>query len=149
MLVDNIATMDQRIEDSVSPRKLNLFLFGLFSALALVLASIGLYGVVAYSVGQRTQEFGVRMALGAQRSDVMRLVLGHGLKLALIGTAIGIAVALALARLLEQLLFHVRPADPVTIACVALLLTLVSLAACWLPAHRASRISPTQALRMD
>ena len=148
-LVDNIATMDQRIEESVNPRKLNLFLFGLFSGLALVLATIGLYGVVAYSVGQRTQEFGIRMALGAQRSDVVRLVLTQGLKLALAGTAIGIAVALALSRVLRQFLFGVRPADPVTIIGVALLLTIVALAACWLPAFRASRIEPTQALRIE
>jgi len=148
-LVDNIATMDQRIEESVSPRKLNLFLFGLFSGLALVLATIGLYGVVAYSVGQRTQEFGIRMALGAQRSDVIRLVLTQGLKLALAGTAIGIAVALALSSVLRQFLFGVRPADPVTIISVALLLTIVALAACWLPAFRASRIEPTQALRIE
>jgi predicted permease len=149
VLVDGIATMDQRIEDSVSPRKLNLFLFGLFSGLALVLATIGLYGVVAYSVGQRTQEFGIRMALGAQRSDVLRLVLSQGLKLALAGTVIGIAVALALSRVLRQFLFNVRPADPITIISVALLLTLVALAACWLPAFRASRIEPTQTLRLE
>ena len=149
LLVDHVGTMDQRIEDSVSPRKLNLLLFGLFSSLALVLASIGLYGVVAYSVGQRTQEFGIRMALGAQRTDVIRLVLGQGLKLALAGTAIGVAFALAVARLLRQLLFGVRPADPATIASVALILTIVALAACWLPAFRASHIEPTQALRNE
>lgn len=149
VLVDDFATMDQRIEESVSPRKLNLFLFGLFSALALVLASIGLYGVVAYSVGQRTQEFGIRMALGAQRSDVVRLVLSQGLKLALAGTAIGIIVALALSSVVRKLLFHVRPADPITIASVAILLAIVALIACWLPAFRASRIEPTQALRIE
>jgi predicted permease len=149
LLVDNVATMDQRIEDSVSPRKLNLFLFGLFSALALILASIGLYGIVAYSVGQRTQEFGIRMALGAQPRDVLRLVLAQGLKLALAGTIIGIAVALALSSVVRQLLFGVRPADPITIGCVALILTIVALVACWLPAFRASRIEPTQALRIE
>ncbi len=149
VLVDGIATMDQRIEESVSPRKLNLFLFGLFSGLALVLSSIGLYGVVAYSVGQRTQEFGIRMALGAQCSDVVRLVLTQGLKLALAGTVIGIGVALALSSVVRKLLFGVRPADPVTIAVVAILLTIVALVACWLPAFRASRIEPTQALRIE
>jgi len=149
VLVDGFATMDQRIEDSVSPRKLNLFLFGLFSALALVLASIGLYGVVAYSVGQRTQEFGIRMALGAQPTDVLRLVLTQGLKLALAGTVIGIGVALALSSVVRKLLFHVRPADPVTIISVAIILTIVALIACWLPAFRASRIEPTQALRIE
>jgi predicted permease len=148
-LVDNFATMDQRIDESVSPRKLNLFLFGLFSGLALVLATIGLYGVVAYTVGQRTQEFGIRMALGAQRSDVVRLVLTQGLKLALAGTIIGIVVALALSSVVRKMLFGVRPADPVTLISVAVLLTIVALAACWLPAFRASRIEPTQALRIE
>jgi predicted permease len=149
VLVDGIATMDQRIEDSVGPRKLNLFLFGLFSGLALVLASIGLYGVVAYSVGQRTQEFGIRMALGAQPSDVVRLVLTQGLKLALTGTIIGIGVALALSSVVRKLLFNVRPADPITIISVSILLAIVALIACWLPAFRASRIEPTQALRIE
>jgi predicted permease len=149
MLVDHVMTMEARIEESVTPRKLNLFLFGLFSGLALVLASIGLYGVIAYSVGQRTQEFGIRIALGARRADIMRLVLKQGLKLTIVGAAIGIAFALALARVLEQLLFGVRPADPVTIASVAVLLTCVALVACWLPAHRASRIAPTDALRTE
>jgi putative ABC transport system permease protein len=155
LLVDELSTMDQRIEDSVSPRKLNLVLFALFSTLALVLASIGLYGVIAYSVGQRTHEFGIRMALGARPADVQRLVLGQGLRLALIGAAIGIACSLGVMRLLAsassfaQLLFGVAPFDPFTIACVALLLTVVALAASFFPAHRASRIAPTQALRME
>jgi predicted permease len=149
VLVDGFATMDQRIEESVGPQKLNLFLFGLFSGLALVLASIGLYGVVAYSVGQRTQEFGIRMALGAQPADVLRLVLVQGLKLAVAGTAIGIIVALALSSVVRKLLFHVRPADPITLISVAVILTIVALAACWLPAFRASRIEPTQALRIE
>ncbi|HXQ97901.1 MAG TPA: ABC transporter permease [Candidatus Limnocylindrales bacterium] len=149
MLVDHVMTMEARIEESVTPRKLNLFLFGLFSGLALVLASIGLYGVIAYSVGQRTREFGIRIALGARRADIMRLVLKQGLKLAIVGAGIGIAFALVLARALAQLLFGVRPADPVTIVSVAFLLTCVALVACWLPAHRASRIAPTDALRTE
>lgn len=149
MLVDHVTTMEARIEESVAPRKLNLFLFGLFSGLAVMLASIGLYGVIAYSVGQRTQEFGIRMALGARRADILRLVLTQGLKLAFVGAAIGIAFALALARVLTQLLFGIRPADPATIASVALLLTAVALGACWLPAHRASRIAPIDALRSE
>jgi len=105
--------------------------------------------VIAYSVGQRTREFGIRIALGARRADIMRLVLKQGLKLAIVGAGIGIAFALVLARALAQLLFGVRPADPVTIVSVAFLLTCVALVACWLPAHRASRIAPTDALRTE
>jgi predicted permease len=149
MVVDRVETMSDRIGNSVAPRRLNLTLFGLFAALALLLASVGLYGVVAYSAGQRTQEFGIRMALGAQTGDVLRMVLGQGLKLALAGVAIGIAAALVVARVLTTLLFGVRPYDPVTIASVALVVTLVALAACWLPARRATRIAPITALRCE
>lgn len=149
LLIDRVQTMEQRIGESLAPRRLNLVLFGLFAVLALVLASVGLYGVVAYAVAQRTQEFGIRMALGAQQRDVLRLVLGQGLKLALLGVAIGIAAALGLARLLVSLLFGVEPTDPMTIAGVSLLLTIVALIACWLPAHRATRVSPTEALRAE
>ena len=147
LLIDNVQTMSERIRESVAPRRLNLMLFGLFSALALVLASVGLYGVVSYSAGQRTREFGIRMALGALPRDVLRLVLGQGLKLALAGVAIGILAALGLARLLVSLLFGVDPTDPLTITGVSLLLTAVALIACWLPAYRATQIAPTEALR--
>jgi putative ABC transport system permease protein len=149
LLIDRVQTMEKRISGSLAPRRLNLVLFGLFAVLALVLASVGLYGVVAYAVAQRTQEFGIRMALGAQQRDVLRLVLGQGLKLALLGVAIGIAAALGLARLLVSLLFGVEPTDPMTIAGVSFLLTAVALIACWLPAHRATTVSPTEALRAE
>ncbi|HLK19229.1 MAG TPA: ABC transporter permease [Bryobacteraceae bacterium] len=149
LLIDRVQTMSQMIADSVAPRRLNLVLFGLFAALALVLASVGLYGVVAYSVSQRTQEFGIRMAIGALPRDVLSLVLGQGLKLAVLGVGIGIAGALAATRLLTKLLFGVEPSDPWTFAGVSLLLTLVALLACWLPAHRATRIAPTVALRWE
>lgn len=149
LLIDREQTMTERIGTSVAPRRLNLVLFGLFAGLALVLASVGLYGVVAYSAGQRTQEFGIRMALGAQARDVLGLVLGHGLRLALIGVAIGIAVALAMARVISTLLFGVTPYDPLTIGCVALVVTVVAIVACWLPARRATRIAPTVALRSE
>jgi putative ABC transport system permease protein len=148
-LIDNVQTMTERIGESVSPRRLNLMLFGLFAALALVLAAVGLYGVVAYAAGQRTQEFGIRMALGAQPGDVRRLVLGEGLKLALAGVGIGVIATLSLARLMTGLLYGVEPTDPVTLAAVALLLSFVALAACWLPAHRATRIGPIEALRSE
>jgi putative ABC transport system permease protein len=114
-----------------------------------VLASVGLYGVVAYSVSQRTQEFGIRMAIGALPRDVLNLVLGQGLKLALTGVVIGIVVALAATRLLAGLLFGVQPGDPVTLGGVSLLLILVALLACGLPAYRATRIAPTVALRWE
>lgn len=149
LLIDQVETMSQRIDDSVAPRRLNLVLFGLFAGLALVLASVGLYGVVAYSASQRTQEFGIRMALGALPGDVLKLVLRQGLRLALAGVLIGIAAALAVTRLLASLLFGVAPSDPFTMAGVALLLTLVALGACWLPAYRATRIAPTVALRWE
>jgi predicted permease len=149
LLIDQVQTMTQRIGESVAPRRLNLVLFGLFAALALALASVGLYGVVAYSAGQRTQEFGIRMALGAEPRDVLRLVLGQGLRLAVIGVAIGIVAALVLTRLLTTLLFGIQPSDPLTIASVALLLTGIALLACWIPAHRATRVAPTVALRWE
>jgi len=149
LLIDQVQTMSERINDSVAPRRLNLVLFGLFAGLALLLALVGLYGVVSYSASQRTQEFGIRMALGALPRDVLNLVLRQGLKLAFTGVAIGIGAALAVTRLMSKLLFGVDPTDPFTLAGVALLLTAVALAACWLPAYRATRIAPTVALRWE
>ena len=149
LLLDNAKTMSARIDETVAPRRLNLVLFELFAALALLLAAVGLYGVVAYSASQRSHEFGIRMALGAQGGDVMRLVLGQGLKLALIGTAIGLAATLCVTRLMAGLLFGVQPTDPPTLVGVALLLVGVALVACWIPAYRAMRIAPVQALRME
>jgi putative ABC transport system permease protein len=147
--IDNVQTMSQRIGETLSPRRLNLVLFALFSMLALVLAAVGLYGVVAYGAAQRTREFGIRMALGARSCDVLWLVLGQGLKLALIGAAIGLAASIALARLLTKLLFGVEPTDPLTISAVAVLLAGVAVVACWLPARRATRVAPTEALRAE
>ncbi len=149
LMIDRVETMAQRIDDSVAPRRLNLVLFGLFSLLALVLAAVGLYGVVAYAAGQRTQEFGIRMALGAESTDVLRLVLGQGLKLALAGVVIGTAAALGLTRLLTKLLFEIEPADPLTIVAVSILLAFVATIACWIPARRATRIAPLESLRAD
>jgi putative ABC transport system permease protein len=149
VLIDQAETMSQRIDESVAPRRLNLILFGLFAGLALLLSAVGLYGVAAYAAGQRTQEFGIRMALGAQRADVLRLVLGQGVRLAMIGVALGIAGAVGMARLMKGLLFGVEPADPGTLAAVAILLSIVMLMACWLPAYRATRIAPVDALRRE
>ncbi len=149
LVIDNAATMSQRIGDSVAPRRLNLVLFGLFAGLALILACVGLYGVIAYSAGQRVQEFGIRMALGAEPRDVLALVLGQGLRLALTGVVIGIVAALGLTRLLVGLLFGVQPGDPIILCGVAVVLTIVALLACWLPAYRATRVAPTAALRWE
>ena len=148
-IIDNVQTMSQRIDETLAPRRLNLVLLGLFSSLALVLAALGLYGVVAYAAGQRTREFGIRMALGAREADVLWLVLGQGLKLALLGVTLGTVAALALTRLLTKLLFGVQPTDPGTMVAVAILLSCVATLACWLPAWRATRITPVEALRID
>src|SRR5262249_9194515 len=123
--------------------------FGLFAGLALLLASVGLYGVAAYASGQRTQEFGIRMALGAQPRDVLRLVVREGIELALAGIVVGGVDALRVARLMTSLLFEVQPADPATLAIVAVLLAAVMLMACWVPARRATRIAPVEALRSE
>jgi putative ABC transport system permease protein len=147
VLIDNVQTMSQRIGETVAPRRLNLVLFGLFAGLALVLASVGIYGVVAYAVAQRKQEFGIRMALGAQPADVMGIVLRQGLKLALAGVGIGTVATLFLGRLITGLLFGVEPTDPLTLAGVALLLSAIAVGACWLPAYRATQTAPVETLR--
>jgi len=131
------------------PARMGAALLGLFGALALILASIGIYGVLAYSVAQRTSEIGLRMALGAQPRQVLRLVLRQGMLLALIGAAVGILVALPVARLASGLLYGVSATDPITYAAITLLLMGVALLACYLPARRATRIDPLVALRVD
>ncbi|HLW51884.1 MAG TPA: ABC transporter permease [Candidatus Angelobacter sp.] len=142
-------TMEQIISDSISTRRYSMFLLGGFAALALLLASVGIYGVVSYVAGQRTQEIGIRMALGASRMDVLRLVIRHGAWLILTGLVIGIAAALAITRLMATLLFGVSTSDPLTFAAVGLLLAAVALAACSVPARRAMRVDPMIALRYE
>ena len=122
-------------------------LFSLFSMLALLLAAVGIYGVLSQRVAQRTQEIGIRVALGARRDDVLKLIIGEGLRLTLIGIAIGIAGSLALARFLSSMLYGVTPTDPLTVGAVSCLLLLVALLACYLPARRAVRLDPLTALR--
>ena len=144
-----VATMDQLISSSIAPQRFNLFLLGLFAALAMILAAIGLFGMLAFSVSRRTREIGVHMALGAQPRDIVCMVLGEGLFFAFIGVAIGVAGALVLTRFLRSLLFEIKPTDPLTFVAVAILLTLVAFAACYIPARRAMRVDPMVALRYE
>jgi putative ABC transport system permease protein len=141
--------MQQLVNDSVSTRRITLILLGVFGALALVLGAIGIYGVIAYSVAQRTHEIGIRMALGARQGDVVRMILAQGARIAGAGVVIGILASLGLTRLLTNLLFSVSPADPVTFAAVAIVLVLVALLASYVPARRTLRLDPTIALRHE
>jgi len=142
-------TMDQVISENMQDTSLQTFLLGVFAALGLILATVGIYGVMSYLVTQRTHELGIRMALGAQQKDVLRLVLSHGAKLTAIGVVAGIVVALALTRLIAALLFGVGARDPLTFTAVAILLGTVALAACYIPARRAARVDPMVALRYE
>jgi predicted permease len=145
----NIKTMEQYLSASVSPRRFNLWLLTVFAAAALILATVGIYGVMSYSVAQRTREIGIRMALGAQRSDILRMVVGHGMLLAVAGLAVGLAGALALSRLMGGLLYQVSATDPATYILLTFFLLLVTLAACLVPARRATKVDPMVALRHE
>jgi ABC-type antimicrobial peptide transport system permease subunit len=134
--VANIHTMDQEMTSSVAAPKFNTFVLGVFAFLALFLAAIGIYGVLAYAVAQQTHEIGIRMALGAQWRDVMRLILVQGARLALVGIAIGLLAAFSLTRLMPSLLYDISASDPLTFAAVAIVLLAVALAACYIPARR-------------
>jgi putative ABC transport system permease protein len=147
--VYSIRSMDQRLGSSLATRRLTLVLLAGFAALALLLAAVGIYGVISYSVRQRTHELGIRMALGAQAVDVLKLIIVQGLKLTFIGVAIGLTAALSLTRWMKSLLFEVRPTDPMTFIVIALLLIAVALLACWVPARRATKVDPVVALRKD
>jgi len=145
----DVRTMEARLSDSVAQPKFRTALLGTFAAMALVMAVIGIYGVMAFSVVQRTHELGIRIALGARRNVVIGLVLRHGAVLAGLGIVIGLAGALALTRVLQTLLFEVKPTDPLTFTMVPVALMGVALFACWLPARRASKVDPMAALRAE
>ena len=147
--VASLMTMDQRISDSIAPRRFNMFLLGLFAALALVLAAIGIYGIMAFSVAQRTHEIGVRMALGANPSDVLKLILRNGFKPALIGIVVGLLVAYAATRVLSTLLYEVSATDPAVFVIDAFLLAAAAVLACYIPARRATKVDPIVALRYE
>jgi putative ABC transport system permease protein len=147
--VSQFSTIPQLITKSVAPRRFNMLLFGVFASVALLLAVTGIYSVMSYAVTQRTHEMGVRMALGAQRSDVQLMVIGQGLKLALAGITVGLISAFALTRMMSSLLFSVSPTDAATFVSVPVLLTFVATAACYVPARRATRVDPMIALRYE
>jgi putative ABC transport system permease protein len=147
--VTQVKTMDQIVLDSMAKPRTQAWLIGVFAALALVMAALGNYGLMSYSVAQSTHDMGVRMALGAGAHDVLRLVLRKGVILIGVGLLTGIGGALALTRLISRLLFNVKPTDPWTLAVVALLLGSVTLAAAYIPARRATRVDPSIALRVE
>jgi putative ABC transport system permease protein len=147
--VFNITTMAQQVARQTTQARFSTWLLSIFGGLALVLAAVGIYSVMAYAVEQHTREIGIRMALGAQAGDVLKLVIGQGMKLALLGVALGLGAALALTQLMTRLLFGVAAADPLTYAVIAAALSLVALLACWLPARRATRVDPLVALRYE
>jgi putative ABC transport system permease protein len=147
--ITDVATMEEILDQKVFQRRVQTTLLGFFAALALVLSAVGTHSVVAYSVAQRTHEIGMRMALGAERKDVLRLVLGKGCKLTMVGVTVGMTGALGLTRYLAGLLYGVKPTDPLTFAAVALLLAAVALLASYLPARRAAKVDPMVALRHE
>ena len=147
--VSTVATMDQALSQLIARPRFNALLFVVFSIVALILAAAGIYGVMSYTVTQSTREIGIRVALGAQPRDVLKLVVGQGLVLTLVGLGFGIAGAVGLTRLMERLLFGVTATDPLTFGLVALLITAVALLACYLPARRATKVDPMVALRYE
>jgi len=147
--IAQVQTLDDKLSSSMAPQRLNLLLLGIFALIALSLASAGIYGVMSYAVTQRTHEIGVRMALGAQRRDVLKLIVRQGMGLLMIGIGFGLAGAFAATRLMNSLLFNVTARDPLTFGVVTLVLTIVALLACYIPARRATKVDPLVALRYE
>jgi putative ABC transport system permease protein len=147
--VFNVRTMDRLVASSLAARRFSMFLLAVFAGVALLLSAVGIYGVMAYSIEQRTHEVGIRMALGARGRDVLWMVLRQGMVLAGIGLVAGVVAALALTRVMSSMLFSVSATDPVTFATVAVILATVALAACVIPARRATRVDPMRALRHE
>jgi ABC-type antimicrobial peptide transport system permease subunit len=141
--------MNEWLSESVARTRFYTLLLGLFSVLALVLASVGIFGVISYSVTQRTQEIGIRMALGASARDILKMVVGQGMLLALIGVVLGLGASFLLTRAMSSLLFNVSATDPLTFIFISLLLVAVTLVACYIPARRATRVDPMNALRYE
>lgn len=147
--IDKVTTMSAVVSQSIAARRFYMQLLGIFAGIAFILASVGIYGIVSYSVSQRTREIGIRLALGANRRDVLRLVLGEGFRLAVIGVGLGLVGAFGATRVLTSLLFQVRPTDPMTFIGLSLLLALVALVASYIPARRATKVDPLVALREE
>jgi ABC-type antimicrobial peptide transport system permease subunit len=149
LAVADVAWMDEIVYGSVATPRFAFVLVGMFAGLAILLAAIGTYGVISYSVSQRTPEFGLRMALGAQRLDVIRLVLAQAAGLVLTGTVLGLLLALTLARVLKNLIYEVSPADPLTFGAVGLMVIAIAVLACYIPARKATKADPMIALRAE
>jgi len=147
--LSDIALLEERVAGSIRRQRFAMLLLAIFAGTALALAAVGLYGVMSYLVAQRTREFGLRMALGAQLRDMLKLIVGHGMKLVLAGLVLGVAGALALTKVLAGMLFNVRASDPVTFVAVCTLLAAVGVMACYLPARRAAKVDPMVALRAE
>jgi putative ABC transport system permease protein len=148
-VIYDVQRMDDIVADTLAARRFSTIVLASFATLALVLSTVGIYGVISYTVGQRTHEIGLRMALGASRVDVLRIVLSQGAKLAALGVATGLAASLALTQLMGSMLYGVTATDPLTFVGVAVILMLVALAACYIPARRAMRVDPVVALRYE
>jgi len=148
-VIYNARPLQEIVANSIAKQRLAMILLSVFSTLALVLSAVGIYGVISYLTGQRTHEIGIRVALGASASDVLRMIVGEGMRIALIGVGIGIAAALGLTRLITKLIFGVGANDPLTFIGVAVLLSGVALVACYIPARRATRVDPIIALRYE
>jgi ABC-type antimicrobial peptide transport system permease subunit len=147
--VMNVLSMEDVIAQSMSPQRFNFFLLASFAGLAVLLAAVGIYGVLSYTVRRRIREIGIRIALGATNSDVLKMVVSDGMKPILVGVAVGLVAALALSRLVASLVFGVRPTDPLTFGCVVVILTAVGMLANILPAYRATRVEPVRTLREE